>query len=202
MRYGIVQVRSPAVIFRIVALAVGISALTAVHYLVNPDEVFFHVISRELYFLPIIIAGFWFGLRGGLAAALLCSLAYFPVAVGGLHDIGEHQLGNLLQIFLFNVIGILVGWLQDRELQHQAVLLEIEDFGDGIGNMGDNDMFEPFMTSKKEGTGLGLPIAKKIVEAHGGILEFEQKTDRGMIFRMVLMGDIRRPLKNIEMQGK
>ncbi len=68
----------------------------------------------------------------------------------------------------------------------KSVLFEIEDFGTGLKDMGDKDMFEPFITSKKEGTGLGLPIVKKIVEAHGGTLAYEQKTDSGMIFRMVL----------------
>jgi signal transduction histidine kinase len=296
-----------------------------------------------LYFIPIIVAGFWFGLKGGLAVAAIISLLYFPFAVGGLRNIGEHQFGNLLEIILFSVIGALVGWMQDRELRRQAeqrqeealiktgkavsciahdmktplmaiggfaiqlgksfktdaktkkklqiiihqtrrlekmiqdmlrftkplelecepndldrfldetllliqekamshevkvsveksaclpsckfdyhrlqrallnlianaieasppernvvlrcdcsnddqsILFEIEDFGAGLKDMGVNDMFEPFITSKKDGTGLGLSIVKKIVEAHGGVLEYEQKNNGGMIFRMLIV---------------
>ncbi|MBE7558088.1 hypothetical protein HS125_03730 [bacterium] len=51
----------------------------------------------------------------------------------------------------------------------EAVLL-IEDTGQGIGVEVLTRLFEPFTTSKPNGMGLGLSIAKRIVEEHGGRL--------------------------------
>jgi len=43
-------------------------------------------------------------------------------------------------------------------------------------------MFEEFYTSKDEGTGLGLPTAKKIIEAHGGVINVQSEVNHGTQF--------------------
>ena len=48
--------------------------------------------------------------------------------------------------------------------------VEIEDSGSGIPEQALKRIFEPFYTTKDKGTGLGLPIADKIVRAHGGLI--------------------------------
>jgi len=48
------------------------------------------------------------------------------------------------------------------------------------------EIFSPFFTTKKEGTGLGLPIVKKIIEAHYGQTEILDNSDRGVTFRIVI----------------
>jgi signal transduction histidine kinase len=64
--------------------------------------------------------------------------------------------------------------------------VEVEDFGEGISTDKTDDILLPFVSSKKEGTGLGLPIVKKIAEAHGGILQYERRDEKGMIFKIIL----------------
>lgn len=323
-------------------LLITIVSITIVHYITSREEVFVHVVFRELYYIPVILAGFRFGLKGGQLTALIVSALYFPIAIGEPGKFSGHAFGNVLQILLFNIVGFLVGWLREQELRHQeeksqedaliktgkavaciahdmktpllaiggfarqllrsmqdndgiqqkleiivqqsqrlevmvqdmlkftkplelecrlndlnllveetillvrekarlqnvhiysriegklppylfdyyrlqqallnlvnnaieaspvdgkifircscrpggkGVLLEIEDSGEGLMKIKENDIFEPFVTSKKEGTGLGLPIVKKIIEAHQGTLDYEQKADRGMIFRIML----------------
>lgn len=330
--------------YLVVVILTFIILITMLHYLTIQDKVKVHVIYRELYFLPIILAAFWFGLYGGLTAALVVTALYLPMIIGSSSGLTEHDLGNLLEILLFNIIGILVGWLRKREIIHQekrrkeeelaimgravacvahdmktplvaiggfvrqvrrklpegdragrkldivlhqterlesmvrgmlsfarpldlrfkgddfnklfhetipiaqekarqhkvqlsfqlkrktlvcpcdssylqqALLnlvnnaveaspagemvivrtrndaghtyIEVEDSGEGIPGDQIDEYFQPFVSSKKEGTGLGLPIVKKIVEAHGGTLQCQRRTTNGMIFRIILPASI------------
>jgi signal transduction histidine kinase len=66
-----------------------------------------------------------------------------------------------------------------------SVLIEVVDSGSGIPPE-KNEIFRPFVTTKRRGTGLGLPIAKKIVEAHEGRLEILDNPDRGVTVRVTL----------------
>jgi signal transduction histidine kinase len=67
-----------------------------------------------------------------------------------------------------------------------AILIEVEDTGSGIAPEVQERLFDPFFSTKEEGTGLGLPIARKIIDAHGGTLEFKTALDEGTTFRIVL----------------
>lgn len=69
-------------------------------------------------------------------------------------------------------------------------VLEVSDRGHGIPEEDRKRVFYPFFSKKKQGTGLGLTIFKKIVLAHGGTICFYPNQDRGITFRVTL------PLKN------
>lgn len=51
--------------------------------------------------------------------------------------------------------------------------IDIKDSGTGISNENLNKIFNPFFTTKEKGSGLGLPIVRKIVEGHGGSIDIE-----------------------------
>ena len=65
-----------------------------------------------------------------------------------------------------------------------GVLIEITDTGTGIPL--DVDAFEPFVTTKKEGTGIGLVIVRQIVTAHGGTISYRSRPGEGTTFRVEL----------------
>ena len=65
-------------------------------------------------------------------------------------------------------------------LSGDSVVLEVTDTGVGIEP--GLDVFDFFTTTKRGGTGLGLPIARRILEAHGGSLRFESKPGLGTTF--------------------
>lgn len=65
-------------------------------------------------------------------------------------------------------------------------VLEIADHGTGIPEDKRIEVFTPFFTTRKDGTGLGLPIARKIIEAHKGALELLDNGDTGIIARVSL----------------
>ena len=63
-----------------------------------------------------------------------------------------------------------------------GVALDLIDTGCGMSSNALLRMFEEFYTSKDEGTGLGLPTAKKIIEAHGGVINVQSEGNRGTQF--------------------
>ena len=69
-------------------------------------------------------------------------------------------------------------------MANNVVILEITDTGEGIPL--DIDAFEPFMTTKKEGTGVGLVIVRQIVTAHDGKISYRSKPGEGTTFRLEL----------------
>jgi signal transduction histidine kinase len=67
-----------------------------------------------------------------------------------------------------------------------AVVLEVSDTGKGIPPEVERRLFDPFFSTKDGGTGLGLPIAARIVERHGGMLEYQTRPGHGTTFGVVL----------------
>jgi signal transduction histidine kinase len=67
-----------------------------------------------------------------------------------------------------------------------VVILEVIDTGKGIPLKVQERLFDPFFTTKEAGTGLGLSIAARIVEKHGGALQYQTEIDRGTTFGIVL----------------
>lgn len=68
----------------------------------------------------------------------------------------------------------------------KLVALEVSDNGRGIPPAVQKRLFDPFFTTKEGGTGLGLPIAARIVEKHEGELRYETELHRGTTFSVVL----------------
>jgi len=324
---------------RISAIALLVISITILHYRTDHLHLSSHILFRELYFLPIILAGFWFGVYGGVGASLSVTLLYLPFVLALPEGISGHNFGNLIQILLFNIFGLLFGLLFDRQQRQQQKLLEAEnlaamgravsciahdmktplmaiggfvqqvqrkvaddkltrkldfaveqvrrlealvgdmlafakplnlqcrqgavndlidevvmicrekaarhevtiatelqegmpdvaydahrlqqallnlvnnaleaspqggevvlrsqvkgtcitieiiDQGDGIPKERHDEIFTPFVTTKKEGTGLGLPIVKKVVEAHAGTITVNKNSEKGVTFRITI----------------
>jgi signal transduction histidine kinase len=80
-----------------------------------------------------------------------------------------------------------------------AVILEVADTGKGIPPEVEKRLFDPFFSTKETGTGLGLPIAARIVERHGGVLQYQTRPGHGTTFGVVLpreINDIPRSARN------
>jgi signal transduction histidine kinase len=70
--------------------------------------------------------------------------------------------------------------------KQEVMVLEVQDTGGGIPVEVQERLFDPFFTTKPAGTGLGLSIAMRIVERHGGTLQFQTAPGAGTTFRLVL----------------
>ena len=67
-----------------------------------------------------------------------------------------------------------------------SVVLHIVDQGAGIDEITETRLFEPFFSSKRHGTGMGLAISRSIVESQGGTIGFFRNPDRGVTFYVQL----------------
>jgi two-component system, NtrC family, nitrogen regulation sensor histidine kinase GlnL len=65
------------------------------------------------------------------------------------------------------------------------LMVAIQDNGEGIPEDIKPHLFEPFITSKPKGSGLGLALVAKIIGDHGGVIEFESEPNR-TVFRVML----------------
>ena len=74
-----------------------------------------------------------------------------------------------------------------------GVWMSVADTGGGIPQEQINRIFDPFYTTKKKGSGLGLMIVQRIVRAHGGKVDLESHVGRGTTFRVWLPLHVRKP---------
>src|SRR5205085_5619349 len=73
----------------------------------------------------------------------------------------------------------------------EGLVLQVEDDGRGIGLADRCRLFQPFFTTKSQGTGLGLFISRQIVEELGGSLTYQTEPGRGTTFHVRLPADER-----------
>lgn len=71
-------------------------------------------------------------------------------------------------------------------LYEDKVCLEIKDNGQGISATDQHQLFEPFFTGKKEGTGLGLTTVQNIVHSHSGTITMDSELEVGTTFYIML----------------
>ena len=72
------------------------------------------------------------------------------------------------------------------ERQKDIIIIRCQDNGCGIPEDIMDTIFDPFVTHKENGTGLGLSSAKQIVEAHGGSIYAESSPETGTVFTVTL----------------
>lgn len=93
--------------------------ITALHYMTTTQKVNAHDVYRRLYYVPIVLGGLWFALRGGIATSILASLLYMPHVLIHWQNQPSVALEQYLEIVLYNVIGGLTGFLSERERQQK-----------------------------------------------------------------------------------
>lgn len=107
------------------------------------------------------------------------------VLINLIRNAGEAMRGSNRKVLTLTTL--------DVETDHVAV--EVADTGHGIGEDVAPQLFQPFVTSKPGGMGIGLAISKRIIEAHDGDIAVRRNDDGGATFRFTL------PLMQDEMPG-
>jgi two-component system, NtrC family, sensor histidine kinase HydH len=116
---------------RLLFLGAAVALVTAGHYLTSLHLHHAHDIYRRLYYLPIIFAGFWYGLRGGLITSVLVSLVFLPHVIFQWHETPLSNAEQYLEMVLYVVVGAVTGALSQKEARRREQLaaanLKIEE---------------------------------------------------------------------------
>lgn len=97
----------------------------------------------------------------------------------------RHALVNILQNAVQAVPAAAAPRVRVAEEQRKLVI-EIRDYGPGLPSEDARRVFDPFFTTRTNGTGLGLAVAHRVVEMHRGTLTAANDPQGGAVFRIVL----------------
>jgi len=107
---------------RIAFLAAAVLLVTAGHYLTSLSEHQVHDIYRRLYYLPIIYAAFWYGLRGGVATAATVAILFAPHVLFQWRETPMQNLEQFLEMVMYLVVGGITGALSQKEAERREEL--------------------------------------------------------------------------------
>src|SRR6266571_4465041 len=107
---------------RVALLAASILGITLLHYLTPLHLPVLHDIFQRLYYIPIIYAAFWFGMRGGLISSIVVSILYAPHILFQWGGGPSLEMEKFLEIVLYNVVGGITGFLSQREEERREEL--------------------------------------------------------------------------------
>jgi signal transduction histidine kinase len=107
---------------RAVFLLLSVVCISLLHYFTPLHYPYLHAIFQRFYYLPIILAALWFGLRGGLLCSILVSIAYAPHILFQWGGCLTMEMEKYLEILLYNIVGGVTGLLAQRERERTVEL--------------------------------------------------------------------------------
>ncbi|MGH8016655.1 MAG: sensor histidine kinase, partial [Candidatus Zixiibacteriota bacterium] len=107
-----------------------------------------------------------------------------------IHNVDPFLLKQALNNILDNAVSACNGRQGEVVIKLKStgsnIQISVSDNGTGIPEDQIDKVFTPFFSSKPSGTGLGLPLASKIIDLHGGHITVESKVGVGTTFRIHL----------------
>ncbi|PWT83544.1 MAG: hypothetical protein C5B57_06680 [Blastocatellia bacterium] len=98
-------------VIRPLGLVAGISLLSTLRFVTDSSHIALHEIYKDLCYLPIILGAYWYGVSGGLLAALLAAATFIPPTSSAWAERSTRTAGLVVQIAVFHLLGLTVGVL-------------------------------------------------------------------------------------------
>jgi two-component system, NtrC family, sensor histidine kinase HydH len=111
---------------RIIILSLMVIFITLPYYLTVPGHVYYHTLFRDLYFLPLILSAYWFGLEAAVITAASITTIYVPFLVLNWQGFSRLDFSRMLEVLLFNAVALVLGYVSSRQKAHEKALRESE----------------------------------------------------------------------------
>lgn len=137
---------SKATWFRVGLIAALLVAISLLHYLTGSYMVEHHAVHRRVYYLPLVLGAFWFGIKGAVVVSISAIALYLPFTL--FHWQGSsHDFDTILEGGLYVFIALILGFLAERQQREHAAKIEAERFaaiGRAVSEIA-HDMKSPLM---------------------------------------------------------
>ncbi|HEX6852172.1 MAG TPA: ATP-binding protein [Candidatus Polarisedimenticolaceae bacterium] len=107
-------------------LIVAIAAIGVAHYVTPVQHFLLHNVWQRAYYIPVLLACAWFGLKGGLLVATACAATYAPHILLHWGHSQPYQANQVLELGMFGVVAVVAGALSDRERRSRDELLRAD----------------------------------------------------------------------------
>jgi len=108
------------------AILVLVAVVTLLYYVTPLRLSLLQELFTRFFYVPIILGGLWFGLWGGVRVSLLITFICIPHAFVALRYDPTLFYDEVLELLLFNLLGLVVGALKDRDRRQQALNQELQ----------------------------------------------------------------------------
>jgi len=111
---------------KVLFIVLLISGILCLHYFTFPERRYHHAFYRMLFYLPLVLGSFWFGLKGAIGTSLAVSAFYLPYVITKWQGLSLEAFDQILEGVLYVVIAFVLGLLVERARERQRQLVEME----------------------------------------------------------------------------
>lgn len=132
---------------KVVVIALMIGAILGLHYSTFHGMRYHHALYRMLFYVPLVMGSFWFGLKGAIYICASVSLFYLPYVVIQWQGLSFEDFDRLLEGGLYFVIAFVLGYLVEKERKKHRALVRVESLaavGRAVSEVA-HDMKTPLM---------------------------------------------------------
>jgi len=104
-----------------------ITVLSIFIFVTRHTQYHYHSVYREFYFIPLILAAFWFGLRGALLASGSVTLFYLAFVWTFWQGLSAEKINTLIEIVFLNGLALVLGLLREREQRERRRMQKMEN---------------------------------------------------------------------------
>jgi two-component system sensor histidine kinase HydH len=111
---------------KILALGIMIGATLFLHYFTYHELKYHHAVYRMLFYFPLVLGGFWFGLRGAMAVSACVTVFYLPFVMKDWQGFSFENFSKLLEGALFVTVAMILGFLVERRKREYLARVDAE----------------------------------------------------------------------------
>jgi len=111
---------------KIVLIALIIGGIVYLHFFTIPELRHHHAVYRMLFYLPLILGSFWFGLKGAISVSAIVFILFLPYVVKHWQGWSFEDFDRLLEMTLYIVIAFILGFLSEKERRGHKALRQSE----------------------------------------------------------------------------